>query len=112
MADGQFSRPLSPHLHADPRHARWPRLRFAMGNADEGHRSHGLDDRTPVRDRLRKTRAQQKAVETDDLSFREAEAQRAAAEFVLVNLPFQGRMRKMNSGNSLEFLVAPPDALA
>ena len=39
MADGELSRPLSPRLHADPRHARRPRLRLAMGHADEGHRA-------------------------------------------------------------------------
>src|SRR5580658_9247183 len=83
MADGQLSRPLSPHLHADPRHARRPRLRFAVGNADEGHRTDGLDDRTPLRDRLREARAQQAALEIDHRSFRAAETQRAAAQPVL-----------------------------
>src|SRR6185437_17068720 len=71
------------YLHFDPRHAERPRLRFAMGNPDEGHRADRLDDRTPVRDRLRKARPQQAPLETDDGSFREAEAQRPAAEFVL-----------------------------
>src|ERR1700722_11062409 len=83
MADGELSRPLPPCLYADPRHARWPRLRFAVGNADEGDRTDGLDDRTPVRDRLRKARAQQTALETDHRSFRAAQAQRPAVEFVL-----------------------------
>src|SRR5207248_8064479 len=83
MADGQLSRSLSPRLHPDPRHARRPRLRLAMGCADEGHRTHGLDDRTPFRNRLRKARPQQAADETDDRSFRKAEAQRTAIEFVL-----------------------------
>ena len=58
-------------------------LRLAMGHADEGHRPDGLDDRPPLRDRLRKARPQQAALETDDRSFRQAEAQRAAIEFVL-----------------------------
>src|SRR5205807_8188746 len=83
MADGELSPPLSPRLHPDPRHAWRPRLRLAMGNADEGHRADGLDDRTPVRDRLREARPQQAALETDDGSFRETEAKRAAVEFVL-----------------------------
>src|SRR5450631_2985651 len=91
MADGELPRSLSPRLHHDPRHARRPRLRLAMGNADEGHRADGLDDRTPVRDRLRKTRAQQAALETDIRSFRAAEAQRAAVEFVLGLLLHQRR---------------------
>src|SRR5215210_4887391 len=55
-----------------------------MGNADERHRTNGLDDRSPVRDRLRETRTQQAAVEIDHRSFRQAEAQRPAAQFVLV----------------------------
>ena len=83
MADGELSRPLPPRLHPDPRHARRPRLRLAVGNPDEGHRADGLDDRPPLRDRLRKARAQQAALETDHGSFRQAEAQRAAVEFVL-----------------------------
>src|SRR4051794_32288902 len=87
MADGELSRPLSPRLHADPRHARRTRLRFAVGHADEGHRPDGLDDRPPLRDRLRKARAQQAALETDHRPFRAAEAQRAAAEFVLRQSP-------------------------
>src|SRR4029079_4102499 len=84
MADGELSRSLSPRLHSDPRHAWRPRLRLAMGNADEGHRADGLDDRTPVRYRLRKARPQQAAPETDDGPFCETETQRAAVEFVLV----------------------------
>src|ERR1700674_6110952 len=54
-----------------------------MGDADEGHRADGVDDRTPVRDRLREARAQQAAFETDHRPFRAAEAQRPAVEFVL-----------------------------
>src|SRR5260370_582275 len=87
MADGQLSRPLSPHLYADPRHARRARLRFAVGNADEGDRTDGLDDRTPVRNRLRKARAQQTALETDHRSFRAARAQWPTAQFVLEHDP-------------------------
>src|SRR5436305_563358 len=83
MANGELSRPLPPRLYADPRHARRPRLRLAMGHADEGHRSDGLDDRAPLRDRLRKARAEQAALKADHRAFRAAEAQRAAAEFVL-----------------------------
>src|SRR6185369_988024 len=83
MADGELSRPLPSRLHPDPRHARRARLRLAMGNADEGHRPDGLDDRAAVRDRLRKARAQQAPFETDDRSFHQAEAQRTATEFVL-----------------------------
>src|SRR5580693_4902795 len=85
MADGELSRPLPPCLYADPRHARWSRLRFAVGNADEGYRTDGLDDRTPVRNRLRKARAQQAALETDHRSFRAARAQRPAVEFILTD---------------------------
>src|SRR5260370_41580270 len=83
MADGELSRSLSPRLHPDPRHARRARLRFAMGNADEGHRPDGLDDRPPLRDRLRKARPQQASHEIDDGSFCQAQAQRAAVELVL-----------------------------
>jgi hypothetical protein len=54
-----------------------------MGHADEGHRSDGLDDRAPLRNRVRKTRTQQAALEADDRPFRAAEAERAATEFVL-----------------------------
>ena len=56
---------------------------FAMGSADEGHRSNGLDDRTPFRDRLRKAWPQQASHEIDYRSFCKAEAQRTAIEFVL-----------------------------
>src|SRR4051794_41404231 len=83
MADGQLSRSLPPHFYADPRHARWARLRLAVGNPNEGNRADGLDDRAPVRDRLRETRAQQAAFEADDRPFCKTEAQRAAVEFVL-----------------------------
>ncbi len=62
------------------------RLRLAMGHADEGHRPDGLDDRPPVRDRLRKARPQQAALKTDDGSFREAETKRTAVEFVLTDV--------------------------
>src|SRR3954469_24541374 len=55
-----------------------------MGHADEGHRPDGLDDRPGLRDRLRKARPQQAPREADDRSFRQAEAQRTAIEFVLV----------------------------
>ena len=56
---------------------------FAMGNADEGHRPDGLDDRPPLRNRLRKARSQQKAHQIDDGSFCQAQTQRAAVELVL-----------------------------
>src|SRR6478609_11755196 len=112
MVDGQLSRPLPPCLYPDPRHARRARLRLAMGNADEGHRADGLDDRAPVRDRLREARNQQAAFEIDHRAFRAAETQRAAAEFVLVNpFPFS-EGTKMNSGNWAEFPVAQPGSLA
>src|ERR1700751_514681 len=83
MASGQLSRSLSPRLYADPRHARRPRLRFAVGDADEGHWANGLDDRTPLRDRRREAWAQQASIEIDHGSFREAEGERAAVEPVL-----------------------------
>ena len=56
---------------------------FAVGHADEGDRSDGLDDRPPLRDRLRKTRPQQAPFQIDDRSFCQAEAKRTAVEFVL-----------------------------
>src|SRR6185437_739253 len=55
-----------------------------MGHADEGHRADGLDDRAPVRHRLRQARAQQAALETDHRSLRPPETQRPAAQPVLV----------------------------
>src|SRR5580693_1036551 len=58
-----------------------------MGNADEGHWTDGLDDRQAVRDRLREARAQQAPLETDHRSFRPAEGQRPAVEFVLSSPP-------------------------
>src|SRR5882672_10014900 len=54
-----------------------------MGDANERHRADGLDDRTPVRDRLREARAQQAAFEPDHRPFCAAEAQRATIEPVL-----------------------------
>src|SRR6185295_15533703 len=83
MADGELSRPLPPRLHPDPRHARRPRLRFAMGHPDEGDRPDGLDDRPPLRNRLRKARPQQAPCQIDDRSFYQAEAKRTAVELVL-----------------------------
>src|ERR1700682_5504776 len=77
-----------------------------MGNADEGHRTDGLDDRTPVRDRLREARAQQAAFEIDHRPFRAAETQRAAVEFVLVKPSLSRKRCEMNSGNCAEFPVA------
>src|SRR6202048_4889493 len=102
MADGQLSRPLPPRLYPDPRHARRARLRLAMGNPDEGHRTDGLDDRTPVRDRLRKTRAQQAAFETDHRSFRAAETQRAAIESVLERGDFLSRHCEERSDEGIQ----------
>src|SRR5215475_7236107 len=87
MADGELPGSLPPRLHAHPRHARRPRLRLAMGHAHEGHGTDGLDDRPPLRDRLREARPEQAALETDDGSFREAEGWRAATEFVLIVYP-------------------------
>src|SRR6186713_2359220 len=84
MADGQLSRPLSPRLHADPRHARRPRLRCEMGRAHEGHGTNGLDHRPPLRDRLRQAWAEQAALETDDGSFCAAETERRSAQPVLI----------------------------
>src|SRR5260370_38287912 len=83
-----------------------------MGDADEGHRADGLDDRAPVRDRLREAWPQQAAFEIDHRSFRAAETQRAAAEFVLVNPSLSGEGSETNSGNSAEFPVAPLASLA
>src|SRR5215471_6287173 len=83
MADGELSGSLPPRLHVDPRHARRARLRLAMGHADEGNRADGLDDWTPVRDRLRKARPQQAPLETEHRSFRKTQGERTAAEFVL-----------------------------
>src|SRR6476620_9136422 len=54
-----------------------------MGNEDEGHRADGLDDRAPVRDRLREAWLEQAALQIDDRPFCETEAKRAAVEFVL-----------------------------
>src|SRR5437660_12858693 len=86
MADGELPGPLSPRVHLDSRHARRARLRLAMGNADEGHRPDGLDDRPPLRSRLRKARSQQAAYQIDDGSFRQAQAKRAAVELVLITV--------------------------
>src|SRR6516225_9388499 len=83
MAYGQLPRSLSPCLHADPGHARRPRLRLAMGYADEGNRADGLDDRAQVRDRMRKAWAEQAPLETHHRSFRKAERQRPATQPVL-----------------------------
>ncbi len=44
-------------VHADPRHARRQGLRLHLGQAHEGHRARCLDDRPPLRDRLRKSSA-------------------------------------------------------
>src|SRR6476660_4393878 len=54
-----------------------------MGNADEGHRTDGLDDRAPLRDRLRKAWPQQAALQIDHRAFRAAKTKRAAIELVL-----------------------------
>src|SRR5947208_4903338 len=83
-----------------------------MGNADEGYRTDGLDDRAPVRGRLREARPQQAALQIDHRSFRQAKTQRAAAEFVLVNPSLSGEGGELNSGNCAEFPVAPQVLLA
>src|SRR5437879_5055179 len=83
-----------------------------MGNADEGYRTDGLDDRAPVRDRLREARPQQAAFQIDHRSFLPAKTQRAAAEFVLVNPFLSGEGGEMNSGTCAEFPVAPQALLA
>src|SRR6516164_9308156 len=83
MAYGQLPRSLSPCLHADPGHARRPRLRLAMGYADEGNRADGLDDRAQVRNRMREAWAEQAPLETHHRSFRKAERQRPATQPVL-----------------------------
>src|SRR5690349_3105605 len=90
MVDGELSGPLSPRLHPDPRHARRARLRLAMGHADERDGSDGLDDRPPLRDRLREARVEQTPLETDDGSFRETERRRAAVELVLTAFVMAG----------------------
>src|SRR5215467_6891199 len=54
-----------------------------MGNADEGHGPDGLDDRPPLRDRLREAWPEQAPFQAHHRSFRQAKAQRAAAESVL-----------------------------
>src|ERR1700759_379456 len=82
MVDGELSGPLSPRLHLDPRHAGRARLRLAMGHADEGHGADGLDDRPPLRDRLRAAGAEQAPLEIAHGSFRQAQG--TAAELVLM----------------------------
>ncbi len=57
------------------------------GTRMKGDRPDGLDDRPPLRDRLREARPQQAPLETDDRSFRQAEAERTAIEFVLGQAP-------------------------
>src|SRR5207244_1467068 len=97
---------LSPRLHADPRYARRPRLRFAMGDADERHRADRLDDRASLRDRLREARAQQAAFETDHRTFCAAETQRTAAQFVLeLTLLTYDKMLSVTSSPVLESTI-------
>ena len=67
---------------------------FAMGHADEGHGTDGLDDRPPLRDRLREARPQQAPHQADDGSFRQAQGQ--AAELVLTNRHCAGAKRRSN----------------
>src|ERR1700759_461583 len=97
MVDGELSGPLSPRLHLDPRHAGRARLRLAMGHADEGHGPDGLDDRPPLRNRLRKAGLEQAPLEADDGSFREAQRRRAAAEFVLMRSSYWSSLRAKRS---------------
>src|SRR5215470_3601215 len=59
MADGEFSRSLSPRVHADPPDARRQGLRFQVGRAHDRLGALCLDDRTASRDRVRPARAQQ-----------------------------------------------------
>src|SRR5271154_4857421 len=93
MADGGLPGSLSPRLHLDPRHAPRAGLRPAMGNADEGHWAHGLDDRAEVRDRQRKARPQQAPVKTDNRSLRAPATPGTAAE------PFLNGSRDVGANN-------------
>jgi hypothetical protein len=77
------------------------------GTRMKGTGPDGLDDRPPVRDRLREARPQQAAFEIDDRSFRPAEAQRAAAEFVLVK---EGRPACSSAGPARRSRSSTPAA--
>ena len=54
-----------------------------MGDADEGHRADGMDDRPPLRDRVRKARSQQAPHKIDHGPLRAPEAQWRAVESLL-----------------------------
>src|SRR5262245_50471015 len=58
MADGELSRQVPPRVLAHPRDARRQGLRLDLGPAHEGLGPACLDDRSPLRTRLRTPRPQ------------------------------------------------------
>ena len=63
-----------PRVQAHPRHARRQGLRFDVGQADDRRRSDRLDDRPPLRSRLRAARLQRDQREDHDRAFPAAAA--------------------------------------
>src|SRR5262249_36571345 len=83
VADGQFSRPLPPRVQAHPRDPRWQGLRLELGQAHDRRRAGRLDDRPPLRTRLREARLQQDANAADARPFQSAAAGRRAIALIL-----------------------------
>src|SRR3712207_5495057 len=83
MADRQLSGQVPPRAQADARDARRQGLRCQVGRAHEGLGPACLDDRPPLRGRLRAARPQPAQAQADHRSLRPAAQAAAAAELVL-----------------------------
>ena len=84
MADGEFSRPLSPRVQARPRYARRQGLRFQLRPAHDRKRPARLDDRPPLRSGVRTARLQRDQGHDHHGAFPAAEAGLGATRFVLM----------------------------
>src|SRR5262245_30454139 len=87
MADGEFSRRRSARLQAHPRDPRRQGLRFDLGQAHDRRRPGRLDDRSPLRARLRQAWLQQDPHAAHHRSLQPAAERRPAAQPVLEPLP-------------------------
>src|SRR6185437_4803065 len=95
MAAGELSRPASPRIQADPRHAWRQGLRRSLGHEDERYRPLCMDDWPPLRNGLRKARDQSVAHAAHDRAFPQATFRSATV----------GPFRRMSEPDALLSLV-------
>src|SRR5580692_4438289 len=83
MAEGEFPGPARSRFQAGARYARRQGLRLDMGQASDRYRTGRLDDRSPVRGRLREAWLQHGTAENHHRAFPSAEAGIEATRSVL-----------------------------